>query len=428
MSELPPIEDPAAEAAVLAAVLTEPRYAPQLLDLDTDAFYAPLHQVVHQTINRLTRDGIAVDPGIVMTKAAKAGTHQADSVKRLVLSLYGKGNPGALTFYVDRLRELATARRLVTAAQQLESQTREAVNVGEPTYLTEALLNARLALDDANTDTTPNAEDMPMSLTDLLDLKHEEDWLIPGLLERTDRFVLTGLEGLGKSFISSQFALTITCGLHPFLGSPVSAGHRVLVIDAENSAKQTARRYQKIRAMVNKLCENQNHPPIDNDRLRFVIRPEGIPLNDPRELGRIERAIAAHQPEFVTMGPMYRLAKLDIKEEQEAKMLTDAIDRLRVKYQFSVLIESHTPHGSPGMQRQLRPVGSSLFLRWPEFGLGIRPAADAAAKEHPDLVDLVAWRGGREEREWPSKLAHSHRLPWVPDSAYYQRARELGRM
>nr|DAN96755.1 MAG TPA: replisome organizer [Caudoviricetes sp.] len=40
-------------------------------------------------------------------------------------------------------------------------------------------------------------------------------------------------------------------------------------------------------------------------------------------------------------------------------------------------LEHHSPHAAPGMtQRSVRPIGSSLWLRWPEFGMGIRPRPD----------------------------------------------------
>ncbi|WP_101376776.1 hypothetical protein [Saccharopolyspora spinosa] len=35
-------------------------------------------------------------------------------------------------------------------------------------------------------------------------------------------------------------------------------------------------------------------------------------------------------------------------------------------------------------------------------------------------VDVVAWRGSREERSWPTALQHGQTLPWTPaDPGYY---------
>jgi hypothetical protein len=44
----------------------------------------------------------------------------------------------------------------------------------------------------------------------------EPDWLIPDLLERRDRLILTGEEGLGKSYLLRQIAIMAAAGLDPF--------------------------------------------------------------------------------------------------------------------------------------------------------------------------------------------------------------------
>lgn len=231
-----------------------------------------------------------------------------------------------------------------------------------------------------------------------------------------------------NSFLIAQMVMCVAAGLHPFLGVQVADPVQTLVIDAENSERQTSRRYRRLRTIIDKRCANLGiEPPDWAQVVRFVIRPEGISLNDPRTLRSIEKAVAATQPKFVAMGPLYRLHRLDTRDEQAAKELTDAIDRLRVKYQFALIAEAHVAHGAPGAQRALRPTGSSLFLRWPEFGFGLRPAQGTEGQQHPDKVDLVAWRGGREERMWPSQLQHSVSMPWGnADPDYYDQARRLG--
>ncbi|WP_288337624.1 AAA family ATPase [uncultured Gordonia sp.] len=231
-----------------------------------------------------------------------------------------------------------------------------------------------------------------------------------------------------NSFLIAQLVMCVAAGLHPFLGMRVADHARVLVIDAENSERQTSRRYRRLRTIIEKRCASLGvEIPDWSEMVRFVIRPEGIALNDPRTVRNIEKAVAATRPQFVAMGPLYRLHRLDTRDEQAAKELTDAIDRLRVKYQFALVAEAHVAHGAPGAQRALRPTGSSLFLRWPEFGFGLRPAQGTENQQHPDKVDLVAWRGGREERMWPSQLQHSVNLPWGnADPDYYDQARRLG--
>ncbi|MFH8729000.1 hypothetical protein [Streptomyces termitum] len=70
----------------------------------------------------------------------------------------------------------------------------------------------------------------------------------------------------------------------------------------------------------------------------------------------------------------------------------------------AMLIEAHFPHAAPGVKRRdLRPIGSSLWLRWPEFGFGLSPADEMGAKELR-LMDWVPWRGARTERAWPERF------------------------
>jgi len=56
-----------------------------------------------------------------------------------------------------------------------------------------------------------------------------------------------------------------------------------------------------------------------------------------------------------------------------------------------------------------------LFMRWPEFGYGLRPDAD---DDH--LLQLVSWRGARDERAWPTHLRQggSDEWPFVEAMSY----------
>lgn len=234
------------------------------------------------------------------------------------------------------------------------------------------------------------------------------DWIVPDLLERGDRLMLTGLEGLGKSVLVRQLAVCIAAGLHPFTLEPTDP-HRVLIIDCENSERQSRRRFRPLAAASIKARHR-----VPDGALRIIHRPEGIDLTRGDDAAWLLERVAAHQPDVLFIGPFYRLHNANINDELPARKTVAVLDQVRTSVDCALIIEAHSGHGEPGRLRSVRPAGSSLQLRWPEFGLGLRPPADYEAKagERCKEVELVAWRGGRDDRSWPSKLVYGDLWPW----------------
>jgi len=92
----------------------------------------------------------------------------------------------------------------------------------------------------------------------------------------------------------------------------------------------------------------------------------------------------------------------------------------------ALITEAHAGHASGENGRGLRPAGSSLFLRWPEFGMGMRPKDRTADLEDAMReVVLRAWRGARSERSWPTELvrnADPNGWPWVDPNVAHLRS------
>jgi 5S rRNA maturation endonuclease (ribonuclease M5) len=237
------------------------------------------------------------------------------------------------------------------------------------------------------------------------------DWVIESILERGDRLIWTGAEGLGKTVIGRQLAVAAAAGIHPF-NDTHAMPRRVLWIDCENSPRQGRRHFRKLeRAAVAKGRR------VPDGGMRLIHRPEGIDLTRDEDVAWFMERIHAHRPELLYIGPLYRLHATDINDETAARKVTAVLDMARVKADCALIIEGHSPHGdSSGGHRPVRPIGSSLFRRWPEFGYGISPAnEDSPCKE----VVVRAWRGARDERHWPRFLVWGEKdgqWPWVdPD-------------
>jgi hypothetical protein len=73
------------------------------------------------------------------------------------------------------------------------------------------------------------------------------------------------------------------------------------------------------------------------------------------------------------IGPFYRLHNANLNEELPARRTVAVLDKARNSVGCALVIEAHAGHGNQISERDVRPVGSSLLLRWPEFGYGLAP-------------------------------------------------------
>lgn len=234
------------------------------------------------------------------------------------------------------------------------------------------------------------------------------NWVVPGLLERGDRLIWTGTEGLGKSLCVRQIAVAAAAGVHPFRNEFIPR-QRVLYIDCENSDRQGRKHFRKLEHVA-----RMKHHRVPDDTLFLIHKPVGIDLSRPDDAAWLLERVVAHRPDLLICGPFYRLHAAESEEERGARRVVAALDAARVQADCALIVEHHTPHGVGGV-RSLRPFGSSLLMRWPEMGMGIM----AATEDFPcKNVFVKAWRGNRDERSWPKALKWSESendWPWIYD-------------
>lgn len=241
------------------------------------------------------------------------------------------------------------------------------------------------------------------------------DWLVPDVLERGDRVMITGAEGLGKSVWLRQLLVMLAAGIHPFRHEELLTPLRALTVDCENSPRQNRRHFGALAGLS--VTKGRRVP---DGGLRLIHRPEGIDLTRGDDAEWLLERVRAHKPDVMYIGPFYRLHNSDINDEVAARKTVSVLDAVRNAGDGCVLLmEAHAGHGQSGSKRMLRPAGSSLLLRWPEFGFGLRRAKECdPADQRPSLVDLEAWRGSRDERDWPDSFRHGRtgEWPWMPES------------
>jgi hypothetical protein len=225
------------------------------------------------------------------------------------------------------------------------------------------------------------------------------EWLVPGLLERQDRLIITGMEGGGKSTALRQFGVQMAAGIHPFTLEEINP-LRVLLVDLENSKRQTKR---KMRALH--IAAGKQYMP--DPGFHISCRPEGIDLLQESDRNNLWKLLTIHRPDVFIIGPIYKLASGDPNEEQTARIVATWIDSARKEFASAIILEAHSAKGAPGKPRPMDPYGASLWRRWPEFGIYIgTSSAGTGAK-------LTHGRGPRDEREWPSRLERGGTWPWT---------------
>lgn len=408
--------DLAAEQAVLGSILL--RHDPQLLrelTLEPGDYYRPAHALIHQAIQAVADTG--TDPIDVFTVnaalQARGDSQRTGGPDYLNQCVETAMRGGTLDWLDYRIRDLALRRELIKAGTQIREMGFTPEEDADATDLAEQAVTRIREVRDAGR----AAADSPVM--DIHDFLAQEDpgydWVLPGYLEHTDRIVWTAGEGGGKSVLQRQIAVTAAAGLLPFgdgRGKPAVnelGPQKVLVLDCENSDRQSRRHYRGLIDLTEALGA-----PVPRKQLHIDIRPQGVDLTRADGRSWLMRRVEAVMPDLLIVGPIYRLHNGDPNSEELARKVTVVLDEARATAGCAMSMEAHSPQGGAMGPRALRPVGSSLWLRWPEFGLGLRPVEDERTAQDDRGRRVLPWRGSRDERAWPRFICQGHHgdLPW----------------
>ncbi|WP_207009777.1 AAA family ATPase [Nocardioides aromaticivorans] len=391
--------DPDAERALLAACIESKTARVEARKHITGRdFFEPVNEAIWEAMSRLDRHG--KDVGLVSVKSVLAGDKTA--VRVLIELVGGVGIPDHAGTYAEIIRGWATRRRIESAARQaLQRALSPDVN---PVGLAASVASSFAAIRDNG---TTEDDFTACTLAELLAEDDDEpEWLIPGLLERRDRFMLTGEEGLGKSHLLRQFAIHAAAGLHPFdSGTPIPA-IRTLIVDCENTWSQVRR---KARPMAEWAARFGQDP---TERM-MVDCTSRMDITRDKDLARIHQLLDVWAPDLVVIGPLYRLVPRALQTDDDTAPVLAALDTIRDRG-CALLMEAHAGHAiGKGGTRDLRPRGSSSLLGWPEFGFGMKSIGAEG------YADLVHWRGAREQRQWPQRFRRGDGFRWVPHDDVY---------
>lgn len=354
-------------------------------------FNWPQHEAIWSAMERLEHHGKAIGaPSLV--ELLKTNPAAIGLLPEIATNY---ATPDEVESYASIIRALAIRRRTTSELMSAMQQARN------PSLNAEGFLAGLVTRFTQLRDAGSNPQIDALTLRELLDMEDEPyDWLIPGLLERGDRFILTGEEGMGKSVFLRQIVVAAAAGLHPFGGGRI-APMKALIIDAENSERQVRRH---MRGLVAQVAARGQRDPRDHVMVECTGRMD---ITKDMVLSRIHQTIDAQQPDAIVIGPLYRLTPRAIQTDDEAAPVLAALDTIKDRG-ITLLIEAHAGHsnGANG-SRNMRPRGSSSLLGWPEFGYGL-----TYSREFDGMYELSKWRGDRDERKWPDWLERGGPLPW----------------
>lgn len=246
-------------------------------------------------------------------------------------------------------------------------------------------------------ETTPQAEaERARTGVDILDLigrpRGRVEYVIPNTLAKGERFILIGFEGTGKSTLTRQIAAMVAGGIHPFNYRKVEP-KKVLYIDAENHPDQVDENWSGLVGLM-----DRHGARIERGQLIVMEEWESnIDLASVEGSMWLTERVHAYQPDLVVMGPLTNMAGKDLRDDEPVRKIRNAVNAARTVCNSAFIMEHHAPHKGPmDKERQVRPYGSSLFLKWPDYGYGMKPT------ETEGLYEWYKNRGPRvRSRLWP---------------------------
>lgn len=232
--------------------------------------------------------------------------------------------------------------------------------------------------------------------------------IIPGLMAQANVMVLVGPEGHGKSLMMRQIAVQAAAGIVPFTGATM-VPLKVLYIDAENPEFQQKEDWSRLVG----LAARHTGVTIPNDNLTLMSEWRAEPdLTSPDGAAWLIERVNRLRPDLVCMGPVQNLCSRDVKDDEVVRRFKKTVNTARAICGSAFIIEHHAPHRAPqDKTRQMRPYGSSLFMKWPDFGYGLTPTDEEA------VYDFYPFRRPRvRSRAWPERVrwgrSGTMEFPW----------------
>lgn len=357
-----------------------------------DDFEPGDRQALAAIVERGYLDGV-LSPAWVKDEAIKLGTPSVGFVAMIV----GSGFTGSVGYYAEKMRDDSIRRYATAALARGAQRVRDAQDVHAAI---EETMNELRAMPSPATN-----DDDTWTLDEILGLTvRKEAFTIPNMLRRNERLVLTGKEGGGKSVFVYQMLTGAAFGVDTFKQERCEP-QRVLFLDVENNEFQARANLDKIVPALREIA------PDANPEWRSMKR-RVVDLLATKDKADVIRRVVHYSPDILYMGTAYKLTSVADEQHRAVRAIQSTVDRIREELDCTVIVEHHAGHGFNNDRNSMRPEGSSYWLRWPDFGYGMKQLDTTNGQR---LMRLQPWRGDRsDDRTFPAAMRSGGVLPWAP--------------
>lgn len=205
------------------------------------------------------------------------------------------------------------------------------------------------------------------------------DPIMEGIFDAADKVAIIGPSKTRKTFFALQMAFAMASG-RPFCGFLVPKPRRVLMVNAEVTAKHFHRRLKRVYEGYFSVFEPHAAPL--GDRLK-ILNSRGSRLTDET----IARLAAEAKADVILLDPLYKLLMGDECDQERVSILLARFDALAAKTGAAILYVHHDGKGATGDRATRdRGSGSSLLNRDFDAAFMLSPHAD---NEDEAILDLL---------------------------------------
>lgn len=407
-----PHHDLTAERWLLSAMMNHPASIEAAVEtLVPDHFYRPAHQVLYRAIVVMYAAHEPVDPVTVRAWLEAEGQLKpfGDQAPVYLFDLYAlHASVSHVAYYAKIIHGHAVRRAIAEAGARLLTHSGDMTE--DPVELADRAVSQ---IGRAVSAARPRPKGQ--SVQDFLaaDVKGGE-WVIPGFLGTQERVVIVGPEGAGKTALTHQVGYCAAAGVHPFSWRTAIEPKRILLLDYENPLSLLQGRMRRI------VETAAAYGQWDPSRVTVLARPGGVDLTDPRDRYELIAIIRDAAPDLVLAGPVYKMVSGGDDDRKLAahRQLAAFFDLVRDRYGCAIWLEAHAPYAARE-RGAMRPEGSNIWAKWPEFGITLSWATKAHGGRNG--LDVEPYRGHRAEgRNWPDWLTRNPNgsgWPWVANYA-----------